>query len=180
VVPVQVSLVSAEALDGMARIEWRLVVSNGVLFDIERRTHDSEWTAVKSAHVDGEGKIVHEDRGLIAGTEYGWRLQPRGSNEPIGEVWLAIPASATLALEGPVPNPATEGINVSFSLPAPGRASLELFDVGGRVIVSREVGPLGPGRHFVDFKGNGLRSGVYLLRLSTGSGSIVKRVAIAH
>jgi hypothetical protein len=52
--------------------------------------------------------------------------------------------------------------------------------VGGRVIASQEVGQLGPGRHFVDFKGHDLRSGVYLLRLSTGSGSIVKRVAIAH
>jgi hypothetical protein len=103
VVPVQVSLVSAEALDGMARIEWRHLGSSGVLFDIERRTHDSEWTTVEGAYVDGEGKIVHEERGVIAGTEYGWRLQPRDSNGPIGEVWLAIRPARLWLWKRPVP-----------------------------------------------------------------------------
>lgn len=98
-----------------------------------------------------------------------------------GVVSAEAPAGAALSLEGPLPNPVTGAIAVTVSLPGSDPASLDLFDVGGRLVSSRDVGGLGEGRHLVALAGpRELRPGVYLLRLSSGSRAIVKRVAIAR
>lgn len=98
-----------------------------------------------------------------------------------GVVSADVPDGAALSLEGPLPNPVTDALAVTVSLPGSVPASLDLFDVGGRLVSSRDVGGLGEGRHLVAVAGpRMLRPGVYLLRLSSGSRTIVKRVAVAR
>jgi hypothetical protein len=56
---------------------------------------------------------------------------------------------------------------------------VELLDVGGRRVASREMGGLGAGRHEVQLGNDGpLPSGLYLVRLSQGRNVAVTRVAI--
>src|SRR5439155_21867028 len=49
----------------------------------------------------------------------------------------------TFALRGVWPTPARGAFSVSFSLPGPQRATLALYDVAGRHVLSREVGSMG-------------------------------------
>src|SRR5207344_1739845 len=65
------------------------------------------------------------------------------------------------------PNPARLGrFRVDLVLPTDTPASLALFDVAGRRVMTREVGSLGAGRHAVDVAdGTALAPGVYLVRL---------------
>ncbi len=84
------------------------------------------------------------------------------------------------ALAGARPNPSRRGqLQVSFSLPDAAPARLELLDVGGRLLVSRDVGSWGKGWHSIEFSPErDLSSGVYLLRLRRGDEVQVSRVAV--
>jgi PKD repeat protein len=82
-----------------------------------------------------------------------------------------------LALDGLHPNPATGPFTVWFTLPSAAAATLDVLDVSGRRVVSREVGSLGPGRHQVQMPG-ALSPGLYLVRLTQGSAARVRRAVV--
>jgi hypothetical protein len=89
--------------------------------------------------------------------------------------------SPGLALEGVRPNPASGRFTVQFTLPSPSPARLELLDVMGRRVASWSVGPLGTGRHALDFAAaRELGPGIYLLRLIQGTSTRTTRVAIRN
>jgi hypothetical protein len=85
----------------------------------------------------------------------------------------------TFRLE-PLPNPSLGGrVTVSFSLSAPAPARLDLLDVGGRRLNSREVGALGPGRHQVRLaEDQRLPAGLYFVRLSQGRHVATARLSV--
>jgi N-acetylneuraminic acid mutarotase len=95
---------------------------------------------------------------------------------------VAVPAAGTWELSlGPArPNPGSGSrLSIPFTLPAGGRARLELVDVSGRRLAVREVGTLGAGRHTVDLaEGRRLPAGVYLVRLVQGTETRARRVAV--
>jgi hypothetical protein len=90
---------------------------------------------------------------------------------PEGTVDVADGAALAFALEDVRPNPATSSrMAVSFVLPTDAAARLELIDVKGRVVASRDIGSLGAGRHVVDLAGERkFGAGIYLVRLAQGS-----------
>lgn len=90
------------------------------------------------------------------------------------------PAPVAFALEGVRPNPSRgPALTVSFALPTGSAARLELLDVRGRRIVTREVGTLGAGRHLVDLAGGGkVPPGTYWVRLTQGKDHGVTRVVV--
>ena len=83
---------------------------------------------------------------------------------------------AAFALRGMQPNPGRPGSVIRFALADGTPASLDLLDVAGRKVWSREVGALGAGEHSVRIAdGAQLPPGVYLARLEQGA-----RIATAH
>ncbi len=80
------------------------------------------------------------------------------------------PEAGTLALGAPAPNPAATRTGVEFSLDAPGRATLALYDALGRQIATLADGDFPADRVQAALDTRGLASGVYTLRLSTASG----------
>jgi len=90
------------------------------------------------------------------------------------------PGFGHLALAGARPNPARGGVlRVAFTLPSRQRATLELLDVAGRRVASREVGALGPGPHELTLEAAPrLRSGLYFLRLSQAAQVLQARVVV--
>jgi hypothetical protein len=100
----------------------------------------------------------------------------------LAPVSVDVPAVAPLALtlEGVRPNPTMASrMVISFALPTDGDARLELIDVKGRVIASRDVGGLGAGRHVVDLvRERKLAAGVYLVRLTQGAQQRTTRAVV--
>lgn len=85
----------------------------------------------------------------------------------------------SFAIRGVQPNPARGPLNVSFSLPSRDAATLGVFDVSGRQVISREVGGLGAGRHTLTLGGRGtFRPGIYMIRLTQGGRSVSLRAAV--
>jgi len=90
---------------------------------------------------------------------------------------LPRPAALQLAAS---PNPARDRLDLTFALPAPGGAQLELLDVGGRRMWSRqEPAPAGL-RHEQIGLPAGLPPGLYLVRLSQGAASTLRRIAVVR
>jgi hypothetical protein len=76
---------------------------------------------------------------------------------------------------------ATAGATLALSLPEASPASLELFDVAGRRLWSRDVGGLGPGEHEVRVgDGAWYPSGIYMARLTQGRRTATAHVAVIH
>jgi hypothetical protein len=86
-----------------------------------------------------------------------------------------------LGLRGAVPNPGSDGLDVSFSLVGSGRATLEVFDVRGRAVATRDVTSMGAGEHALRLTDAArLRPGIYVIRLTEGDRQFTRRASIVH
>jgi len=106
---------------------------------------------------------------------------PPGSPDAQTQSTTAVgpPGFGVLALAGAHPNPARGGVlRVAFALPSRQRATLELLDIAGRRVSSREVGSLGPGPHELTLEKSGLKAGLYFLRLTQGGEVVNARVVV--
>ena len=71
------------------------------------------------------------------------------------------------ALHQNYPNPFNPSTTISFSLPRASSVQLEVIDVLGRVVESRDLGQQTAGDHSVSYDGAGLSSGIYFYRIVT-------------
>ncbi|MBI1799677.1 MAG: T9SS type A sorting domain-containing protein [Candidatus Eisenbacteria bacterium] len=181
VVATLASLVSSDAEPDRVRLVWQLEgASRATLY---RRDDHVGWSAIATLDADGEGMLRYEDRQVVPGERYGYRLGVRdgADQQMLGEVWLVVPLRPYLALADVVPNPTSHGLNVSFWLASGERAAIEVVDVAGRRITSHEVGSLGPGAHSIDLAaGLQLPAGIYTIRLVQGGKALTTRVAVVR
>jgi hypothetical protein len=179
--PVQVSLASVEALPDRVRLAW---FAEGAEFSsarVERRSESESWRALSDVPRDGSGMVRYEDRAVVTGARYAYRLawDEQGTPSATNEVWVNIPSATGFALYGARPQPALDRLRVAFALPSNESARLELFDLSGRRIAAREVGALGAGEHVVELmETSRLAPGVYLLRLTQGTRFEVARAMV--
>jgi hypothetical protein len=162
---VEVAMVSAAVDLNGVHVVWS--VSGTANVTVERRSPTSDWAAIATRSPDSHGRIVFEDADISAGHRYGYRLAIGG--DAGGEVWVDVPAPG-LALRGLTTNPSRAGFRIAFRLMDATPAMLEVYDVGGRVAVRREVGMLGPGDHALELSGgHAWTPGVYWMRLTQRS-----------
>jgi len=122
--------------------------------------------------------VIHDDETVAAGNSYDYMMvvgSERGETFG-GATTVAVPTllgvdpapSVSFALHRVVPNPATNRLTVSLTLPSSQPATLDLFDVVGRSWLSRDVGALGAGTHQVDLsiRGGHAPAGLYFIRLA--------------
>jgi flagellar hook assembly protein FlgD len=81
------------------------------------------------------------------------------------------------------PNPVNNRTTISYQLPARATVELAVYNVLGQKVRILAQGTQNPGWHSVEWNGrdNGGRrvsSGIYLYRLTAGSGSAVKKLVV--
>lgn len=109
------------------------------------------------------------------GTRAWWFCERDGQNGP---AWCYLdpqsvtgigdpgtPAGNRFALLGIAPNPTSGRTAIRYSMATAGRVTLDVFDVGGRLVASRMVGVQDAGTRSYLFDGRGLASGLYMYRL---------------
>ncbi len=165
------SLTSASAGPEGVSLTW--YGAFGMFSDVvvQRRALDSEWIELGPATVEGTGAIRFVDTDVEVGATFLYRLeyQMGGYRQVTDEVLIRIPAASTFALRGLRPNPAVDGLVVDFTLPTRESARIELLDITGRRVLSRDVGQLGAGRHLVEIgRVDRMAPGLYFLRLQQG------------
>ena len=76
------------------------------------------------------------------------------------------------------PNPAEGAFDFTFSLEESNQATLGVLNALGEQVEYRDLGRLSPGRHTLNQLGEGLKSGMYFVRLFTPGGSVVRKVVV--
>lgn len=179
VVAAAVSLVRAEAQSHQIRLHWYASEVLGFTAALERRTTAAEpWQELTQLAADGSGSMKYVDRDVVPGQRYAYRLRwsEHSAVRTTTEAWVETPALLQFALHGLQPNPSTGAAVAAFTLPGRASGELELLDVSGRRVLSREVGTLGPGRHVVRLSERELvPPGLYMLRLRWGEQSATAR-----
>ena len=178
VTPVQVALVTAEAIAGEVRLAWELPRGDGAT--LYRREGEGEWTRVTRLTPDGDRRLSYVDREVRGGMTYGYRLGIMIGDEEIfaGETSVTVPARvAKLALSQVFWS--GRSLNATVALPAAAGARFEVFDLGGRRAFSSALDHLEAGEHHLEFS-PALRPGVYFGRLSQGGTKASARFVVVQ
>lgn len=161
------------------RLTWPSALPAGTVVTLERRHENAAWTSVAKLPVEDAGALRYEDRGVTPGERLGYRLVTAGTPWVDSEVWVTVLPFPSLALAGARPNPTSGSPSLAFTLAGTAPATIELFDLAGRRVESREVGDLGPGEHVVRL-GAALRPGIYLARLRQHGRAVTARLAVTR
>ena len=167
---IAISLASATAEPGLVRLTWLAEQGAGLTASVERRTESSDWQRLASVFPDGTGRILYEDHDVTAGSRYAYRLayDPGDGVSYTAETWVSVPA-LEFALRGLTPNPSLGDPVVSFSLAVATPAMIQVYDIAGRLVASREVDGFGVGVHTLRLsESSRLPAGVYTVRLRQG------------
>ena len=175
--------------NGVIQLEWNTQNTTSAIGAVYRREANTPWTSFGTVEADGQGVVSFEDNAVTPGHEYGYQIvvSSEVGNEFVGEVWVSVPTpthvgtpNAVLALQ-PSPNPAGGLWGVSFALTGDDPARLEMFNVRGQRIFSRDVGAYGAGAHRLEV-GNAkdYPSGVYYLRITQSGRSATSRVVLVR
>ena len=181
IVATQLALASSEAYSDRVTLVWQGVNAGSLGATVSRREENGAWRSLGAAQRDGTDRLRFEDTTVAPGTRYAYRLgwNEEGTLQSSAESWIDVPAAAKLALEGLRPNPAVGPIQVRFSLASGEAANLDLLDLAGRRVASREVGSLGAGSHLVRLDGGGrVAPGVYWVRLRTAARQLLARAVV--
>jgi hypothetical protein len=97
---------------------------------------------------------------------------------------VRVSAAHVFALGRPSPNPATESVAWSFTLPEAGAARLTVLDLRGAEVRVLARGPHAAGAHagawdLRDARGRRVRPGIYFVRLEGARRVAIARVAVA-
>ena len=102
-----------------------------------------------------------------------------GMEEPLPEAVapeVALPSEYVLS--SAYPNPFNPETTIPFGLPEASWVDLSVYDVLGRRVAVLVEGERPAGRHVVQFRGESLSSGVYLVRMQAGAFSQVRYLTL--
>jgi hypothetical protein len=85
----------------------------------------------------------------------------------------------TFNLSQNYPNPFNPATSIRWSIEEAGPVRLEVFDITGRRVAVLVDERMPAGSHVSHFNASGLASGVYLYRLVTGNGSLIRKMVFA-
>ena len=89
-------------------------------------------------------------------------------------------APRAFGLEAPFPNPFRETTTLTFSLPAPADARLDVFDALGRRVATAVDERRAAGTHEVTFQAGTLPPGLYIARLSVDGQTATRRLVLTR
>lgn len=162
---IDVSLVESRTDGKVVDLTWHLGTR---LVDptLYRSTDATPWLPVTTLRADGTGLVHYQDAEVQPGVRYHYQLgiSVDGQEEFYGLTSVAIPGPTSLRVDGIWPTPVIDRASVAVTLPTSAPARLQILDLAGRVVASRDVS-LGIGSHRLDLTEVGWTPGLYLVRL---------------
>jgi hypothetical protein len=156
---------------------------------------DSVYTAVKGMSrgvleyrfAADFGEVFHH----CSECGFGWGLRAVRIGGWDGEVYgeLLVPPPQVSSEEPPPlerimlsawPNPFREHLSISLTVDGSGPAVVALYDLLGREVLRRDLGPLSPGEHTVRLETQTLPAGAYVLRAETGDGGFLTSAVLTR
>ncbi|MFN8587856.1 MAG: T9SS type A sorting domain-containing protein [Candidatus Eisenbacteria bacterium] len=172
------SLMEARVEGGRVFLRWHVAGDPTTVVQLERRAPAGEWTGLGTLPLDGTGNVAYEDADVIPGVRYEYALRADGRR--IGQVAVDVTEAARFAVDAIAPNPATRGFVVRFTLASTAPATLDVLDVTGRRVVTRELAGLSAGTHDVDLRGERFAPGAYFVRVQQAGHLATRRVSVVR
>ena len=85
------------------------------------------------------------------------------------ETMSVLEAPTSFALLNAYPNPFNPTTTISFAVPVESKVSLEVYDISGRNITKLAYQNYKAGYHHANWNASGYASGVYLVKMTSGS-----------
>ena len=76
------------------------------------------------------------------------------------------------------PNPFNSTVRLDYGLAEPTNVSVNIFDIGGRLVANLVTGKLNAGFHSIVWDGKTTSSGIYFVRMLAGDFRTVKKVTL--
>ncbi len=160
---------------------YHLQVSRGAQFQTSQILIDEDSLTTASYSIPAPGLTINQRR-------Y-WRVRANvgGVGGFFSSVWNFTPTILSTgadaldanALAPPVPNPATDRVQLTFALPTAGQASLTVLDMLGRTVaVPVAQAWFAAGTHEAELTVNELPAGVYLCRFETAAHVLTRRLVV--
>jgi hypothetical protein len=73
-VPVLATLLASDATPERVRLEWSIDAGGVREASLERREETTPWSTLAVLALDGLGRAVYEDRAVVPGARYAYRL----------------------------------------------------------------------------------------------------------
>jgi len=140
------------------------------------------WTKVNPSLITGQNPYTYTDTQVEPGKSYEYKLEAvlaDESTEILGTANCA-PAPPAFAITKVYPNPASDVLNVILSMPQACQMTLELYDLTGRVVASKDIQVISAGEFSEKLDVSGLANGIYVLRANQGSLSASERAVVAR
>ena len=96
----------------------------------------------------------------------------------INSVENGLELPGVFSLSAPYPNPFNSTTRIDFSLKKSGRASLQVFDIRGRLIIDLAQGDFGAGSHSTVLNAESIPAGLYFVRLQANQMEAVTKVLL--
>jgi len=179
----------AEARGARVHLTWETLDRRPRAFVVERSADGQRFEPVAEVarasgeNPDGALRFAVADAPTAGQQVVYYRVRQLADGEPervSGTLKLGLGADdpeAAVAFVGNSPNPFRQATTLAFTVPAPGRAVVTVWDVAGTLVATLLDDEIGAGRHTLRFDAAGLPPGVYFARLQTPHGTAAHRMA---
>jgi hypothetical protein len=143
----------------------RQIAPNSVAEAPELPQNKNDWTKVNTSLITGQNPYSYTDCACPAeGGEYKLEaVLADESPETLGTTSCA-PAPPSFAITKVYPNPASDVLSITLTLPQAGDVTLELYDLTGRLVTNKEIVISSPGEFTEQLNVSALANGIYTLR----------------
>jgi hypothetical protein len=143
---------------------------------------EADWTRVNNSLITGQNPYSFTDYGLKAETGYNYQLEVvLNDSISTGATTSTETLSATsFGISSVYPLPADDSATVEFTLDKPCKATLNLYDLSGRLTTVVLSDNLEAGEHRQVMNTASLASGLYILELRNDQASTTRAILVSH
>ncbi len=181
--PVELTSFTANYFGKSVELNWSTATeTNNKGFSIERKTKNNDWTEI--GFVSGRGTTTEQSYyefadDNVSPNTYSYRLKQidfDGSFEYSTIVEIDVTSVSEFSLSQNYPNPFNPSTTIEFNIPEQGLVNLSIFNMLGEKVGTIVNEVLSSGNHKIEFNASHLASGIYLVKMSSGSFSKVIKI----
>lgn len=175
-VPVELSNFTATLSNQTVQLNWTTVTEkNNSGFEVQRKSSDEEWEFL--GFVAGRGTTTERSNysyldNLNSTGSFSYRLKQidfDGSFEYSEIVEIEVSPVLEYHLNQNYPNPFNPSTSIEFSISKSELVNIKVYNLLGEKVADLVDTMLPAGQHKITFNGNGLASGIYIVKMNAGN-----------
>ena len=182
-VPVELTSFTGEYFGNAVELNWSTSTEkNNLGFAVERKTINTDWSEI--CFVSGSGtttepKFYSYSDNSLSTNKYYYRLKQQdfnGSFEYSNIIEVEVNTVLQFSLSQNYPNPFNPYTTIEFNIPEQNRVNVSVYNMLGEKVATLVNELMESGNHKLNFNASNLASGIYLVKMTSGSYSGVIKI----